>query len=202
MSNIEIFPVSNVDFQYNLDKVYEYFQSLNTKQLMYEGSKVIFEGNRLIHGRESDFWHLVSLDDKDKFEVLPCTRCETKSICPKNCNTGSYFVDLKGNMGIRNLCAYRAHRINFIEEILGLYSLGDPRVLRFKKRHNQKKRSGKEIREYLRFTDSTLDIDYLIVLTYNKTKKAYVLITAFPVFYERTVKSLDATYKRYCKSPF
>ena len=201
MSNFEIIPVSSTDFHQNLDQIYEYYKTLKSKKLIYNGKNVIFQNEHLILGRESEFWHLASLGLKETFKVLPCTRCESKRICPTNCNSEAFKVDLKGGLGERKLCTYRAHRINFVELILSLCNNGDPRIMKFKK--NQKNKYKRwETKEFIRFVDTELDIDYIIILRFNSKSDKYIIVSAYPVFYVDTAKRFDKDYFKFQQSPF
>lgn len=202
MSNFEIIPVSSTDFHQNFDRIYEYFRSLKNKGLIFNGKKVILRHEHLILGRESEFWHLVSLGLGETFKVLPCTRCESKRICPTNCDTEAFKVDLKGGLGERKLCTYRAHRINFIEAILSLCNTGDPRVMQFKKKIKNKRSNKWETREFIRFVDDEFDIDYIIILRFNSKSDNYILVAAYPVFYVDSAKQFDKDYVKFKKSPF
>lgn len=201
MSNFEIIPVSSTDFHQNFDQIYEYFRELKSKKLIYNGKKVIFQNEHLILGRESEFWHLVSLGLKDTFKVLPCTRCESKRICPINCNSEMFKVDLKGGLGERKLCTYRAHRINFVELILSLCNSGDSRVMQFKKKHKNRYKRW-ETKEFIRFVDLELDIDYIIILRFIPKSDTYKIIAAYPVFYVDVANGFDKDFAKFNKSPF
>lgn len=130
------------------------------------------------------YWHLVSLHEKETFNIFPCGNNISENICSKNCIYKTKQVVLK-NEQVRDICIYRAVRINWINDIIELANGEDCSV----------KKWIKDDKLYLRFRHE--EVDYVVIFEVKKNK--YQLISAFPVFYINKKDVFDKDYKEYNK---
>lgn len=172
-----------------IDKCFNIFQ--NTISYPYSRPKLkereIYVSLNPIELKAEIFWHIASIEQKSKLEVLPCTNDITVSICKNNCITG--FDSIKLTNEIREKCIYRATRVNWIKPIVEMYNSSDPRV-----KYWEKKNSDKKLRLYLRYQEE--ENDYLVIFE-HKSEKRVVLVTAFPIFYVSSRRDYDKDYETY-----
>jgi hypothetical protein len=159
------------------------------------GEFIYLDCTKWIDKKNEVFWHLISLDEKEKFNVLPCTNCPSIAKCPNNCISPTRNITLSNGQK-RNICYYRAVRINWINEIITLLNNKDPYVKSWKK--EIKGKGAKRVQIYIRFTHEA--VDYLIILEEKRKSgkvKQYNFVTAFPVFYISSKKKYEKEYKSY-----
>lgn len=184
-------PVINIEDSCNIESViensYEYFKSVlmdKDKRPVLLSKFVFIKFNFWIEHKAEAFWHLISLDKVENFGVFPCENFISESICKKNCKTKTRQVTLE-NKQVRDVCVYRATRINWIADIINLANIGDNSI---KKWINDNKL-------HIRFQHE--DVDYVLIFEIHSNK--YQLITAFPVFYINKKEQFDNDYKTYLK---
>ncbi|AYK67192.1 hypothetical protein D9C11_18380 [Bacillus subtilis subsp. subtilis] len=161
----------------------------------FQGKFIYVNFNSWINNKSEVFWHLISLNKNEKFNILPCNNCISITKCFSNCIENSRKITFK-NKDIRNICYYRGIRIHWINEILNLANQGDPDIKIWKLR----KKGGRD-QTYIRFINGT--VDYVIILDEFRKGgrlKNYVLTTAYPVFYINSKVNFDSAYSNYIKS--
>ena len=155
------------------------------------GKTIFIPFNWLSDNKAEIFWHMSSLEQKDKLPIKPCTNDITSAICDSNCVNGSDTIVLT-NGEVRTKCIYRTTRIGWIQEIVNMYNLSDTRVKYWEKDVRDHRR-----RIYLRYQEE--EIDYLVVFE-KKSEKRVVLITGYPVFFISAKKDLDKEFTDYQES--
>jgi len=152
------------------------------------GKEIFVPINWLKDHKSEIFWHVASIEKKEKLDILPCTNSIESSLCDDNCINGKDYIELKNGYE-REKCLYRATRLGWISEIIEMYNNKDKRVLYWEKKHH----SGKD-RMFLRYIEE--ENDYLVVFE-GKSKKRVIFITGYPVFYIDAKKKCDKEYKKY-----
>lgn len=180
------------------DKCYEEFKNnfmAKSRRPLLGNREIVFpakEQNWIEHKLEL-FWHASSIDQKIRFEILPCTNDVGKLLCDENCTKGQDTV-LMSNGDIRYKCIYRSERVNLISQIVALYNEGDSRVKYWERIHGHG--SNKRNRIYLRYQSGY--IDYLLVFE-DKSSKRVNAITAFPIFFKSESAKYEKYYNEYCE---
>ena len=146
------------------------------------GKFIYLDCNSLINNKAEVFWHLISLSTKEKFNILPCNNDKSYVLCKGNCLTEDNQIHLKKGEK-RNLCLYRAIRINWISNIIAFANQGSNYIEKWVKNN----------RLYIRYQHN--EIDYIVVLA-NK-KKNYFFVSAYPVFYIKSKKNYSNDYELY-----
>jgi hypothetical protein len=152
-----------------------------------------------INNKNDVFWHLISLDKKEKFNILPCNNCSSFQKCPLNCINPSREITL-ANGNQRNICYYRGIRIKWLNEIIVLANNGDPNIKTWK---GIKKIPGKgNIKQYfIRFSHEAVDFILIFEEKYkNGLVNKYFFVTAFPIFYINSKQNYEAEYQSYQSS--
>ncbi|WP_063095588.1 hypothetical protein [Bacillus amyloliquefaciens] len=175
--------------------LYSVFQSKimdRENRSKFQGKFIYVDCNSWIKNKNEMFWHLISLNEEEKFNVFPCNNCVSATKCFSNCTTNARSIHMK-NDDIRNICYYRGIRVHWINEIVHLANNGDPdvRIWRVTKKRGRKQ-------TYIRFINGA--VDYIIVL--DERFKAgelsnYILTTAYPVFYINAKDNFDKAYSKY-----
>ncbi|NLC53366.1 MAG: hypothetical protein GX770_05315 [Firmicutes bacterium] len=168
----------------------EYTGSRNKQYL--HGKRIFFDFIHLFNDKYLFFWHLISLSESEKFNILPCNNDVSSFIkCSvQNCLTQSNPITLPNGKN-RNICFYRGIRIHWIKKIIELANNKDPFI---KEWECEKKREGrKEKNFYIRFEHETTD--YLVVLSVRK--KGFLFVTAYPLFYINRKQICDKQYEAY-----
>ena len=179
-----------------MDPAFEYFQeNINerTHRPTLFDKMVYIEANEKIEDRPVGFWHIISLEEKHKFKVLPCVNDPNIDLCDENCSSGQRKISIKYGTEDRNLCLLRASRLPWIVDIIKLASRNDKSVKVWKKPGG--KQSDKL---YLRYNQC--GCDYVVI--FSVEKKFYRLISAFPVFYTSEKKDFSEEYTKYAWSYF
>lgn len=167
--------------------------------LEYNGKKIIFD-KYLIQDKEEIFWHLISFDpstEEEKFTVAPCNNMSimTKCLGEKSDCDGKIILPYHDRLKNRVECYYRMQYIKWIEEIIILANMNDPRIEVWQKNKKNNRGAGYQTKVHIRFKD--VNADYLIVL--NDLGSVYKLITAFPITLLYKKKSYSRDYKKYKK---
>lgn len=154
------------------------------------GKKVIIPFTNPKEYKFEIFWHLISLDESEHFNVFPCGNDLYDTICKENCFTANRTISFKkkdkyGNEEdkIRRICPFRAMRINWVLDIIHLANSEDKRV----------KVWTEDSKIHLRYKYE--EVDFIVILVEKQT--SYRLITAFPVFYINKKKDFDKAYKNF-----
>ncbi|URZ02727.1 hypothetical protein [Clostridium felsineum] len=137
-----------------------------------------------IENKAEIYWHIISLGINEKFNVFPCNNDISSVYKKDNCINQEYQVTL-ANGSVRNICLYRAIRINWLIDIIHLANKNDESIKYWVK-------SGKL---YLRFQHR--GVDYAVVFQIQEDK--YRLVSAFPVFYINKKQVFDKDYSDYQK---
>ncbi|MCQ2563910.1 MAG: hypothetical protein MJ128_05430 [Mogibacterium sp.] len=197
MDQLQIIPLpDDISLDDAFDKCYEEFKSsfmAKSKRPLLGNREIVFPANEKnwIEHKLELFWHASSLDQKIRFEILPCTNDVGKLLCDENCTKGMKDV-LMSNGDIRYKCIYRSERVNLISQIVSLYNEGDSRVKYWERLHGHGRE--KRNRIYLRYQSGYLD--YLLVFE-HKSEKRVTAITAFPVFFKSDSEKYDKYYNEY-----
>lgn len=186
------------DFENNIDIAYEYFTNKIAdpahRPQLYD-KEIFVECREKINDRPVGFWHIVSLEDTHNIKnYVPCVNDESNEYCNENCISGEYQIAIKYGSETRNLCLYRASRLPWIIDLIKMAERDDPMVDIWLKPGGNK---GVD-KLYLRYNHK--GNDFLVVFTVEK--KYYRLISAYPVFYNRSKKDLTVEYKKYKWSYF
>ncbi len=183
------------DFDESLNIAFDFFNKAlndrNNRPTLF-GKNIFIEAHELINAWPVGFWHIVSLEDKHHFKVLPCSNDSNIDLCEQNCNDGIHQITIKYGAERRNICLLRASRMPWIVDIVKLADQKDPCVDVWFKPSNGKL-SGKL---YLRYRHS--GADYVVI--FSAEKKFYRLISAFPVFYVSEKSDFDKDYATYAWS--
>ncbi|MCM3560568.1 hypothetical protein M4D57_18540 [Brevibacillus borstelensis] len=142
------------------------------------------------------FWHLISLNRNERFNILPCNNDVTFMMCPNNCITPTETV-LLSDGSERNVCYYRGTRIHWINEIIELANKSDEDIKTWKKKNIIRGIPVQQL--YIRFTHGS--VDYVIVFEEKYSQSGdvyqYYFVTAFPVFYISKKLEFDQEYQSY-----
>lgn len=184
-------PVINIDSCESIDNVIEIVYSEFKLNIMNKEVRarlfnkfVFIKFEDWVEYKAGMFWHLISLNENEKFNVFPCGNTASQNKCNKNC-ISQYMQITLNNGQKRSICIYRAIRINWINDIIVLANKKDERV----------KVWIKDDKLHLRFQYE--DIDYVVILAVNS--RNYQLISAFPVFYINKKEVFDTDYNNYTK---
>lgn len=170
-----------------IDYIYEYFKENimgKEKRPKLFNKSIFIDFNNWINYKAEMFWHIVSLNDNEKFNILPCNN-DISSIYKKdNCINHKYRIEMS-NGSVRSICLYRAIRISWFIDIINLANSKDKSIKSWVKDKNL----------YLRFQHQS--IDYAIV--FQIQKNMYRLLSMFPVFYINKKQEFDNDYNKYQK---
>ncbi len=156
--------------------------------LYLHGKRIFFDFRNLHNDKFLFFWHLISLSESEKFNVLPCNNDISYTKCSdQNCLTQNNFIILP-NGKKRNICFYRGIRIHWIKKIIELANNIDPFIKEWEWEHKGK---GKDYN--VRFEHE--NTDYLVVLSVRKT--GFLFVSAFPLFYVNKKQICDTQYADY-----
>jgi len=190
--------------EYAVESIYSYFynniQEKNKRPLL-KGYFIYLNCSRYVQEKNSVFWHLVSLNQNESFNILPCNNCVSGMICPLNCENETTQITL--GKTTRNICLYRGIRINWINRIIELTNQNDNSIKTWKVNHIIKNQVS--TRRYIRFTHEA--VDYLIILEekYKKNQEGknefnfFNFVSAFPVFYINKKREYDDMYNQHLK---
>ena len=185
------------DFNKDIETAYTYFQrELNNRQKRPSlfDKQVFIEAHEQIDGRPQGFWHIISLEEKHRFEILPCVNDQNISLCSQNCTNSHHTVLIKNESERRNICLLRASRLPWIVDIIRLANRDDSSVSVWFKSENGHQ-SGKL---YLHYNHAGADY----ILIFSAEKHFYRLISAYPVFYSRDKARFEKDAEKYCWSYF
>ena len=171
---------SIIDITYIEFKKNHMNMEIRPKKLL--GKTIFIEFSNWIEHKADCYWHFISLNEKEKFNVFPCGNNLSEYICKKNCLTRKNVIT-RHNREIRIICPFRAARINWILDIINLANKKDQRIKIWKK----------DKKLHLRYNNA--DIDYVVI--FFETKETYRLISAFPVFYINKKQIFDKDYNDY-----
>lgn len=112
------------------NKLYRVFrENIMDKEIRseFKGKFIFVNLKNCIERKSETFWHLISLNSKEKFNILPCNNCLSITKCYSNCIENERRI-LMNNSDVRNICYYRGIRIHWINEIINLANKGDPDI--------------------------------------------------------------------------
>lgn len=185
------------DFEKAIGEAFKYFQeNINNSQkrpTLFDKS-IFIEANEIIDDKPQGFWHIISLETKHQFKVLPCVNDCTIDICNQNCINGQRKVKIKHGTEERNICLLRASRLPWVVDIINLANKDNSQIkmwLKENKNYNNQKL-------YIRYTCG--GADYVVILSVEK--HFYRLISAYPVFYIKDKKDFEKDYTEYKWSYF
>lgn len=185
------------DFNKDIEIAYNFFQNeLNNRQkrpTLFD-KEVFIEAHEQIDGRPQGFWHVISLEEKHQFKVLPCVNDQNISLCAQNCIDSHHVISIKNKSERRNICLLRASRLPWIVDIIKLASRNDPSVSVWLKAGHGKQSE----KLYLRYNHAGADY----ILIFSAEKHYYRLISAFPVFYNNDRIKFEKDAKTYHWSYF
>lgn len=192
---------AGLSFNENIDLLYTYFREniMDKRRRNKLFDKFIYvDCNNWIDRKSELFWHLVSLHEKEKFNILPCNNCQSSTFCPNiNCLNSGKSIKLSNNQK-RNICLYRGIRISWINKIIELANQDDEDIMLWKENVNGKKLNKKV---YIRFKHQGADYIVLLEERYRRGEvHDYYFITAFPVFYINKKDTFDQKYLDYVKN--
>ena len=185
------------DINADIESTFNYFQeNINdrTRRPTLFDKEVFIEANEIIDNCPVGFWHLISLEEKHKFKVLPCVNDPNINLCNENCTFGTKQVSIKYGTENRNICLLRASRLPWILDIIKLAGRDDKSVKVWMKPGSGKQSS----KLYLRYNQ--YGVDY--VLIFSAEKKFYRLISAFPVFFTSEKRDFSKDCEKYSWSYF
>jgi hypothetical protein len=145
------------------------------------------------HGKDRGFWHLASIgEDDSKFDMYPCQNHEAYTICSYLCESGHKDNFLKDDNSIP--CIYRAHKINWVREIINLVNCNPshPNIRIWK----QKTKSDSRLK--IRYLNNEIDYVLIFAIVYNERRndiRMYKLITAYPVVLKSYKRRFDKEYE-------
>ncbi len=181
------------NFEDSIQFAYEFFASnINNraKRPALFDKEVFIEAAEIIDGWPVGFWHLISLEENHRFNILPCNNDATMEICNGNCDSKEHQIIIKQQTETRNICLFRASRLPWILDLIKFANRGDSSVQTWKKPSNDKL--------YLRYNH--YGNDYIVI--FSEQKHFYRIISAFPVFYTKDKKVFDRDAKEYYWSFF
>jgi hypothetical protein len=146
---------------------------------------IFIDFNNWIDHKAEMHWHMISLAVDEKFNILPCNNDISSMYKMDNCITNKYQVTMS-NGQVRNICLYRAIRINWFNDIIKLTNNGDESI-----RYWEKDR-----KLYIRFQHET--VDYAIV--FQIQRNTYRLLSMFPVFYINKKQTFNTDYNKYMQN--
>lgn len=185
------------DFEKDIDIAYEYFNTAindRKKRPTLFDKEVFIEAHEMIGERPEGFWHVISMEEKHRFKVLPCVNDGNIELCNQNCNNSHHTVVVKYGTETRNICLLRVSRLPWVVDIIKLACRGDRSVNVW-----LKPGKGKQSKKlYLRYNHKGADF----VLIFSVERHFYRLISAFPVFYTSQKEEFDKDFKKYAWSYF
>ena len=185
------------DIDTDIESAFHYFQeNINdrTHRPALFDKEVFIEAHETILDRPVGFWHLISLEEKHRFDVLPCVNDPNINLCNENCSSGINQVSIKYGAETRNICLLRASRLPWIVDIIKLANRDDKSIKVW-----LKPAKGKQCPKlYLRYNQH--GVDYVLIFTAEK--RFYRLISAFPVFYTSHKRDFSKEYEKYSWSYF
>lgn len=191
MSLKELPPTISFD-EHNIDTAIENIYDTYKNELMDKskrprlfGKFIYIDCGSWIENKPEMFWHLISLSETEKFNILPCNNDKSMILCKGNCLTGTNQIILK-NGKKRNLCFYRATRINWICKVIEFANDG----------YNNIEKWIRDNRIYIRFQQN--EIDYILI--FDIRKSYYYFVSAFPVFYINSKRNYCNDYNNYIKN--
>ena len=133
------------DFEKAIGEAFKYFQeNINNSQkrpTLFDKS-IFIEANEIIDDKPQGFWHIISLETKHQFKVLPCVNDCTIDICNQNCINGQRKVKIKHGTEERNICLLRASRLPWVVDIINLANKDNSQIkmwLKENKNYNNQK---------------------------------------------------------------
>lgn len=185
----ELSPLIDISMTKNIDNIIDItYNEFKSKFMIKENRPKLFgkfiyvNFQNWIECKSEMFWHFISLNEIEKFGVFPCENSISDNVCNGNCMNRIKQVSLSDGQ-IRNICVYRAVRINWIIDIIELANNNSKYIKVWMK--------GKKL--HVRFQHE--DVDYIVIFEMNRNK--YRIISAFPIFYINKKKTFDNDYQKY-----
>lgn len=193
MENSGLSPLINIDNCNDIDDIInvtynefkKFYMDRDIRPNSLFGKKLIIEFANWKEYKADSYWHLISLDEKEYFNVFPCGNKLSDHICLGNCIYKKRQI-VRYNGAIRNICVYRALRIKWVLDIIRLADQNSNKIKKWEKNNNL----------YLRYKNNK--IDYVVILA--SKRQTYKLISAFPVFYINKKQEFDNDFKFYNKN--
>lgn len=171
---------------------YTYLNNCTTAKLF---DKPIYFSKEQIQNFSIDFWHMVSLENKDYkrnnsfdnfYNIKPCNNTYYSNKCA-NCIEHIYPINVRHT--VRDKCVYRMATIEWFAEVINKANRNDSSIKIWKTIDLNNKRV-LETNVKIRYQEDK--IDYLIIL--KETENTYYFVTAYPVFEHKQKKTLDREY--------
>lgn len=178
----------NEDIEYAFSYFQDNINNRNHRPTLFD-KQIFIEAREIIDNRPVGFWHLISLEEKHKFKVLPCVNDPTINLCDDNCSVGLKQIAIKHGTENRNICLLQASRLPWIVDVINLANRGDSSVDVWQKHINDKQSP----KLYLRYNQQ--GADYVVI--FSAEKHFYRLISAFPVFYSSQKRDFSKDCKKY-----
>ncbi len=183
-----VLDVSNKSYNDKIDYLYKFYETEimdRNKRPKLFNKFIYIDCNLRIKRKTEKFWHLITLGQKELFEILPCNNDISSTLCNANCIHGKKQI-ITSDGEIRNICFYRAIRINWINEIIKLANKNDSNIKIWLK-------PGPDNKLHIRLQESITDY----ILIFKEKPKYYYFITAYPVFYRGAKINFDNDYLKY-----
>ncbi|MBO0962459.1 hypothetical protein J1P26_22455 [Neobacillus sp. MM2021_6] len=161
------------------------------------GRQVYINVNPGPDGKDYGFWHIASIGEDDtKFDMFPCENHIAHRICRYKCDSEHQDNFLQEINSVP--CIYRAHRVNWIKEIIDLANKdrNHPNLRIWQ----QAGKKGKRL--LIRFINEDVSMDYVLVfqIEYKPNKsdiRWYRLITGYPVVLKSYKKRFNKEFLEY-----
>ena len=163
----------------------EDFQDKNLRPKI-NGKFVFVDFNKKTAQKPNIFWHLIGLDVKHSFQVLPCRNTKIQKYCNKNCKL-CVHQKLK-----RNICLYRGVRLVWVLDVLNIYN-NNPNDSRIK--WYVEPLEGRNRLKIIYHDDTDEVVDFIVIL--EEYGENYKLITGFIMFYENSINDCEKKFMEY-----
>lgn len=191
MNSCKLSPIIDIsrysDFNDINDFLYGHFSKNimdRTKRNKLFNKFIFIDFSNWIDYKAEMYWHMISLSENERFNILPCNNDTSNIYCNDNCINRCHQVILSNGQK-RNICIYRAIRIEWLNDIINLANNNDENIKIWEK----------DNKLYIRYEHET--VDYAVVL--EKQKNKYRLLSMFPVFYINKKVEFNTDYKKYKK---
>jgi hypothetical protein len=161
------------------------------------GRFIYFDETKKIQDKEDSYWHIASIGEDDyKYDMYPCQNHIAQMRCKFQCNSDHPDNFLRSYNSIP--CLFRAHKINWIKNIIDLANQDSnhPNLKIWKKEHKKPR----EKRLFIRYLNPPIDYVLIFTIVYTPNKndiKYYKFITAYPVVLKSYKRQFDKDYERY-----
>lgn len=190
-------PVIIDSFDKVIEDTHQYFKTVwkpeESRPKLFDTHIHINHGN-LIDNKEESYRHMISLDPREHFNVLPCQNHLSKTLCNLNCFSQKHMVDYKGVA--RRVCLYRTLEIRMFERIIEVANSKSNKLMVWKTPVGAKSNTDELIN--LRFIER--NVDYLVVLAYKSNRYKY--ISSYPLFYINSQNDCSRDFRTHCHDDY